>query len=772
MPIFHKNTSLLLSEIPNISRAISNGWFLRPIKKGFFNNIDNQKGTLLTDKNHILTCVEDLDKFPEGTTELALIPDFYLNFICLDFDSLSQDLNSSIFAVLKSFYREDELFRRIGNPLKLGQFWFNYDHSFDIPSQPPKLDLIVKGKRCNALGRYKDTFNSYIWPNRNLWENTPAEMPILLEECLLKIIDLYELEYGFREPIYQKSGARHDFLRNSVYAQIFKGVPPHEIYQEILETPEFKSLSSDGSRRSFFTAKKEIIDMFPNAVKKFLEKGDFPVFYQKESPHHDFLNNPLKDHPKVEVGSLLDILYRATLRNQHTNAGQMAFFTALSAVSWLLSYSIVYGKTRSNLMVLYVALSGSGKTTSSQLLQSLKNIIPPLNKSWKNSNIESKAAFTQSFASSPINFYFLDEYTKILKGKNKSNSATSELSELFCQYYSDFCDDNLQHIQLKNESYGVCYGPRFSSLMFTTPEFKNEFYKKDFMAGMGRRTFMVVDDNLYLNKPTTNENKEFFNQEEIKFIQNFVSKWVFEKEDNFDDFSSPEKINFSHEIFDKVDISQIKIEKGFNKKTNSYFYYDFVLKPKVRHNIIESSEAQFYLNNDHTKKSNELKIKAHKSGDTTQGIIVNSFSEFTKKLSMIYALAGRKEPSLEVRMDAITWAEDMFYFYMVESLSQDLEPIFDSDETSNKISLLAEKVIQKLISSKTQLFKISDNLIKNIFQKNNKIFRSQVISYLLANKKIELLNNKTSKKSMIYKLVEENKNGEIDENGDTIQAST
>lgn len=719
-----------------IEKAIKNGWPLRPVKNYAFNNLQNRTGTKIDDLEHILKSPEDLLRFPHGTTAVAIIPKLIPNFICLDFDHEDETLQEAVFSILRRFASDLTLCMRQGSKTKLGQFWFKLEAKTAIELEKikiEKLDIIAQSKRCDALGNYKGNDSCYEYPFLQFWDIRPEELPEFKIEMFDEIRQTIEAFYPESPKAKIETGSQHDFLLKFINAKIFDGEHPVSVYQDVLSSNAYEDMCS--RRKTPAEAKNEILRMFAKPIEQYLKNEDFWRLEKPDHPENVFSES----HPKCEKESFLDMLYQICRRNQRTNADKMAFFTALSLCGWILSLNTrLYGMCP-NLMILYVARSGSGKSSTSSLLKEFVSEFDMFHQSFGDGVIKTKEAFFRGFEESPTQMYVLDEYTKLLKSKTGNNSHTVGLTESMCQYYSDYSDNTLCRVSISEYSYGVCYGPKLNTLMFTTPEFKQHFTKQEFLSGMGRRTLTVFDESIHLQKKNKKEYPFYFSNGEKAKIRKFLEEFVYTDESFL-----------TKSFYQEVDVSQKKIKKQVKKKTDSEFY-EHIKKHVIKNQLKYDEETLFYMQNDHIDKANNLKINAAKTASLVDSVISNGFTEFTIKLAAIHALCGRKVPSKIVQMQDIEWAEKTFLLYMSDSFSEDAKNLFDTD--SDKVILLAQKLYEKLLEGNVKTFTAGEKMLHNFFRAERKKLKQECIDYLKANNKIQLMNEEASKRSYKYKVL-------------------
>jgi len=743
-----------------IKNAIDLGWKLRPVvftKNSYkFININDEYGKKLDDTDQLLTSIEDLEKFPRHNTitTVSLVSPLHKNFLCLDFDSKDLNLKKEIIKYLKDNYDKNDLFLRIGNKEKIGQFWFICNDNVSYMTTP-LLDIITTQWRCDAIGQYKNFENQeYHWPFKKIYENPPEELPIITKQQVNDIKTIVS-KYA-KEDISLSTSAkgRHGFFLNEINKGMYNGESFDEIYLRLKETDEYTSAKED--RPNEIT--NELIRLFSGVMRNKIASNDFKEQFKEDAvtSFEDVSDFKPTQYPEVEKGSFIDILTRSVRRNQYKNSKKLPFFSSLATSAWLLSFSVRLGRLAPNLMVLYAANSGSGKSDSGKIVRELIKLCPSLATSI-DEDVNSTAQFITSFGNSPNHFFLFNEFSSVLKKINSSSiSFMSDLPEKIMRYYNDYSDTTICYAPLKDTVYGVCYGPKLSSLMFTTPENFNLLSETSFDSGLGRRLFTVVDRETYFFKKNRPFVDKYFNEKETKAIKSFLNNFVFVVRDIEDEDWD--------DIYETKDISNLKLilSKSVTQKDGiKEVYHRSAKAPMIRHKLKLSKEVENYLANVFVDKINNLIKQASLTANNKKKVAANSYGEFVTKLAMIHSTAGRKVPSTTIEMDSIKWAEEMVDFYLNQNLQYDLESVFEDEEIkSNKIVGYAEKFKNKLIENKIREFSFSHNICRSFFRGDKKRAREEVFRLLILSNFLHVKNEDVSKKYFTYQIFEESINAE------------
>ncbi len=730
-----------------IEMAIDNGWTLRPCGPSGFINMDYAKKIKLSDKSHILDDAEDLEKYPTGITCVALIAMHLedINFVSLDFDFKDKELEKKVWELLKD-YDKKNLFQRIGNREKLGQFWFQTENKIRHKSVK-QFDVIVHEKRCNMIGKYKDTELDYQWPYKNPWDNLPDELPFISECLIEKILTVVAEHLGEEFKKESPINSRHDYIKQLIFEKMNKPAFLNVI-QDVISSPEYISACTE---RDF---KSETGRMFQWAAEQVFENYNDISGFMEAPKSNLFDKYAIDTFPKVEKNSLIDVLYKATKRNQYTDNPSIAFFTALSIASWLLTFSTRYEGLAPNLMILVIAHSGAGKSTSSRAVKELTKLYKEFQSSYMGNDIRTEAALLNNLEEAPNPYYLIDEFTKIMKARNNKSSHTSNISEIMCQLYSDYNDTDLHQVKLKSHSYGVCLGPKMNLLAFSTPEFWKIFSQSDFSQGLGRRFWIFNSDSISFSKKNMDYQKEFFKNKEKEFLKLFIQNNV-----------SPFQIGGVDFLYDTQDIRGYNLVKGLDKKGEVVNWEEAkTIKPEVE--LTSSDEVAVYFKTEFIDMINDLRKMAMSSANNLNLYVINSMPEFVKKLAMIHTIAGKalftknENGHLEVAkrtrvtMDSVEWAVKMFLYYMVNGLSYDLESIYRKDEESDAILEVGREFLEKLEGKEVDEFTVSRDVVKNFF-KYQKINRDEVLNNLVVKGKLEVVNKKATKRGKKYRVIKD-----------------
>lgn len=726
-----------------IELAIDNGWTLRPTGVSHFVNIDYQKNIPLSDKSHILESLEDLDKYPSDVTSVSFIAMHTdINFVCLDLDFKNEELKNKLFNFLDKKYKLENLFLRIGNKEKPGQLWFQSDVKMKHSSLEGALDLIVNEKRCNALGYYKDTQDLYQWPYKKFWEHTPEDLPFISKELVLEIFNLISTELGIKKNnLEDLPKSRHAQLEQRIEIALNK--PGFlNIIQDVITSPEY--LSIDIERDAHNEAKRLISH---KAMKLFDGYYDISGFLEDENKDL-FSEFNVDTHPKVEKNSFIDIFYKAIKRNQFTDSKSLAFFSSLSVAAWLLTFTTRFEGMAPNLMILILARSGAGKSTSSRAIKELIKLYREFQPSFMGGDIKTEAALLNNLEVAPNPMYIIDEFTKVYRSKNNKNTQTGNISEILYQLYSDYSDTDLHQVKLKSHSYGVCLGPKINLLAFSTPEFYKMLSESDLMAGMARRTLIYNDNKISFAKKNVEYNKDFFKPQELQIIKLFMDTHV-------------------RSMFPYVteNVKGYQIPKGQDKKGETT-YWEEALRINVVNELKATAEVNEYLKTTFVDKCNLIRKKSLSTGNNLDLFVTGAMAEMVKKFAMIHAIAGKAifeindegktviAQRTHIEMDSIEWAEKMFYFYVVNGLSVDLESIFNKDKESFKLIEDADNLIIALKGSNKKTFTRSDTTFKNYFRNLKSANRSEIIENLLHRNIIKSIGSTNNKRGQKFEIID------------------
>lgn len=721
--------------VGHIEEAIDNEWPLRPVKGKRFINIDYAEGIELKDRSHILSDEVKLVDFPSGITAVALIPYFIEDFVCLDLDFKDDDLKNKIWATL-SMYKKEEMFLRYGDKEKFGQLWFKSYDSVNYCSYKG-IDIITTQKRCDALGAYKGgEYITYEWPYQKFWEHTPDDLPYISDALIQEITEIVNEFHGEKTTKKRNLGSRHDQLVEMARLGIAAKRPMDDILDDMYGSEAYKSLLGEKGR----DPSGEVANALSWAVKNKAKTWFKWDIKDKENVEDQIYSVP-NEAPTVEKHSLFDMLYKAVRRNQVIENKRMAMATTLSLCSWMLSLCARFQGMAPNLMMLLIAPSGSGKSTTSRAIKEIIKLEKRLQKSYCGQDIRTDSAIFSSVEQSPIAYYAIDEATKIMKSANTKGSHNANVGEILSQLYSDFRDtDPPQALaRLKSECYGVAIGAKVNTIMFSTPEFWKVFNESHFTQGFGRRLFIIISNQLPLQKVGKEYNPDFFTDEEKKLIKFFLDSYLGKDE----------------QIYEEVDISSYKIIESIStdKGIKTIKHYQKCLKPKITLPMTANAETKEYLKNDFVRENNENKSKAMGSGSTIQQYMANSRAEFILKLSMIHTVCGKSMAPTKngtdamqmnirsvIGMDSIKWATDMHSYYMYGSTLDQIDSVFHKDIVMDRNKEIKAKFLEKLSTEEKKVFTKSENIVKNFFRKIGGIdMRDKILVELIATNKIKVV---------------------------------
>lgn len=719
-----------------IQLAIENGWKLRPVSGAKFINIDHAKDIPLDSEEMILTDADDLKLYPSGVTAVALASPLHDGFVCLDLDFKDEALKTQIWSLLASYNKHD-LFLRIGNADKFGQLWFRTFDNIGFCSYKG-IDVITTQKRCDAIGSYKGSDQLYVWPYKNIWENSFDDLPIINEDLVDKIVDAVCKFYNIDKTQNNKQG-RHDRLMQIAQNAVNSNKRINDILDDLFSSEAYSDLKKE--RNADVEVGNILSWIMKNEAKSFVKiinSGD-------SSKYLNGYNIPIRP-PRVEKFSLFDMIYRSIRRNQIIDNKRMAMATTLSICSWILTCGVRFRGIAPNLMLLLIAPSGSGKSTSTRAIKEIIKLEKRLKKSFGGQDIRTDAAIFSAVQQSPVNFYFIDEASKLLKSAKNKSSHNANVGEILSQLYSDFRDTDppMALAKLKNESYGVAIGAKVVTLMSSTESFWRVFDEDNYTQGLGRRLFIITSTDIPLHSRRKKSYEEFFHHNEVMALRMFFNAYL-GKED----------------LFEEVDIKDYEIVREIENKNGvrNVRYYDKCKKPRIIMDLSADEETIEYLDGKFIDEANDFKIKAASSGSNIQQYIANSRSEFIIKLAMIYAVCGKKmipdsynalQINTIIDMECIAWATEMFDYYMVGNNMEIMDSLFNKEVEIDKSKAVIEDFINKLQEKGANEFLKSDQFVRNFFKRiGGSTYRNKILQEMLASNLIEVEGELDSYKAKI-----------------------
>lgn len=721
--------------LSSLQQAIENNWPMRPIRINKFINIEHQEDIALTDRSHILEDVSDLEFFPSGVTAFCVASPLVEDFVCIDLDfENDKELEKEIFEVVLAGFKKEELFLRIGNPKKPGQIWFRCFDELEYYSDIA-LDVFTTQKRCDALGQYKDTDLTYEWPYKKFWEHEPSDLPVIRKDQVEEVIEKVRAKYGSRKK--EKGiGGRHDQLLEEARKFITPQTTPDRAMLHLMETDAYKDLVAN-PRKGGESPYKEALRIITRVIKDKMDGQFYMPMIEEDS---ELQENPIMKfaeptHPKVESQSFMDMTYKLIRRNQRVDNPIAAMGTTINLCSWLASLFARYEGLAPNLMILYVAESGGGKSSTIKIIKQLLKHIPELRNSFRSSNIGSTATLARFISEAPICNLNIDEFSKVMKNKNKE--YLGDLPEAICQWYSDFDDYGVPEAlqSLKSETNGLAMGAKLVALMSTTPTVFKNFDESLFEQGMGRRLFPMIDNSFSPLKRDFEFKKEYFLDFEIQVIKKVVENYIFNKDG---------------EIFDTMDIFKYKFVKKIEKGETEF--HGSCKKSRITLELRSCPELDEYLKKEFIDEINEMRKAARFFGSSISNYLANSAIEFCKKLAALHALFGRSmdknmliRPNVEVTMKDFEWGKKMFGHYVIHEAMETYNEIFNKKQEIKAKNDMSQEFLKYLQEKKITSFTKSTKQVHNFFKdkKNSKMAKSIAINSLIESKKVALISGKT-----------------------------
>jgi hypothetical protein len=262
--------------------------------------------------------------------------------------------------------------------------------------------------------------------------------------------------------------------------------------------------------------------------------------------------------------------------------------------------------------------------------------------------------------------------------------------------------------------------------MFTTESVWKFLKEENYKQGLGRRLFVMVENKVGLHKTGARVSREILHEGQRAVIKEYVDRSIL--------FSGP-----YFETQNIVDFEIIKTVTMSGKGDTETKYFEECKRTRVARDLKPSMEVKEWLVDMLPKKINELKKEAVNKGSNIDLYIVNSMPEFVLKLAAIHTLCGKRmvskgkdgQPLINsptiVEMDSISWAVDMFLYYMIGGLSQTLGGLFNKDEEIEEEEGVAKDLLDALKKGGIKVFKKSSPVIKNFFRRKPEFNREKIV---------------------------------------------
>lgn len=337
---------------------------------------------------------------------------------------------------------------------------------------------------------------------------------------------------------------RNDALSSECGKLIQEGKPLHEALTQLIEfdkqnheQPLFQDIHEWGHNEAFTNA----LTFYSNHLKsvnakRFQKHQEYEIPITASSVNETYLEEILKkkEQNKEELKNIkengltinppgaLGELTKYILSNSYVKQPAFALSASLSLIATLIGRKTMFQGVASNLYLLNIASSGSGKD---QPMQEVKNILSEINAFYLlgAGDYVSDASLMDELGTSPCRVDIVDEASGLLKGVTSGNQGyNGKMADILCELYTSSTSRFLGRMTADGRK-GMCDRPNVSLLCATTPTgFSESVNRKAIEKGLlGRFLIFKGDSKQPANRIETkakisNELKEY-----LLFWKNF-----------------------------------------------------------------------------------------------------------------------------------------------------------------------------------------------------------------------------------------------------------
>jgi hypothetical protein len=354
------------------------------------------------------------------------------------------------------------------------------------------FELLSTGKKTTLPPSVHPNGMAYRWSGPSLTEVDPAELPVLPPFNLSRVFDMIRDKFPEAENVGHGSfttNGRNDALVSLCGKLIGQKKSADEIIRELVEFDKREH------KPAYFTDPEEQrhLDAYTNALVMYSYQLDRinGIHHRKNEEYEtpmlaSAINNEYveaveegkslgqeseKRSKKIELPTaqgVIKIIQQNILDNSWIKQPDLAMSAALGLMAVITSRKFIFGNLTTNLYLLNISPSGSGKDAPQQMV---KNYLIDIGADYLlgSGDYVSDASLMDHLGASPIRLDIMDEAGGILKTVTSGRSEyNGKMADVLCELYTSSNSKYLGRTTAEGTK-GSCNRPNVSILASTTP---------------------------------------------------------------------------------------------------------------------------------------------------------------------------------------------------------------------------------------------------------------------------------------------------------------
>lgn len=485
-----------------------------------------------------LSSLDDIHQWSTtfSTSNIALCLGEASGIIALDVDSVDQKILDLIVPLLPSSPLE-----KYGAKGFTRFFRYSGEHTQTIKfNGEVVLELLSGGKKTTLPPSLHPSGVNYKWVSeKTLLDVNAKDLPLFPPFLLANIeskLKLHFKDFDSKDKTHMTSGRNNDLSKlcgvlignrtpiNQAITELIKFDTEKNVPPLFSDPEEMMSTDKVTNALAFYSNHLQSVN---NKHYKRSEEYEVPVMYIEENiePGKSLKKaKPLKRSlDAIPARGALKIIQSWILENSWIKQPAFAFSASLALFGTLGSRKYIFQGSTSNVYLLNIAPSGSGKDFPQQAIKEILSIVHA-DKLLGSGDYGSDAAIMDGLANNPVRLDVLDEAGGILKSITSSKAEyASKMADILAELYTTSTSKYLGR-SLSEGTKGSCYRPHVNILASTTPTgFSEGVSMKAIEKGLLGR-FLVFNGDA--STPATRIFKksriDVFTLESLKYLVNHV----------------------------------------------------------------------------------------------------------------------------------------------------------------------------------------------------------------------------------------------------------
>lgn len=435
--------------------------------------------------------------------------------IALDFDSTDPKVIELIEHMMP-----DSPVERIGSKGWVRFFRFMGEHSFALKHNGEVVfEILSNNKKVTIPPSRHPSGKDYTWKHNSLLDINKNDLPLLPIGLIAAVQNKLKTAFPGTElnSSIKSINGRNDSLSSECGKIIAAGTPVNEAIQQLItfdkenndpplfsDEAEFRHTEPFSNALAFYANHLQSVN-----TKRFRDHKEYEIPITASAINETYVEEILKkkeqrpeNQKSLKVPELptklpgaLGMIYNHILNNSYVPQPAFALSAALGIMGALCGRKTQFQGVASNLYLLNLASSGSGKDMPMQIV---KNMLSNINAHYLlgAGDYVSDASLMDELATNPVRIDVIDEASGLLKNvTSASNGYNGKMADILCELYTTATDTFLGRMTAEGRK-GMCDRPCVLVMGATTPTgFKGAVNRAALEKGLLGRFIIFFGDS-------------------------------------------------------------------------------------------------------------------------------------------------------------------------------------------------------------------------------------------------------------------------------------